>query len=52
VRKAADAPEFRKRVESEGLSVAVNTPQEMTAFERAEEARWRKVIVDGRITTD
>jgi tripartite-type tricarboxylate transporter receptor subunit TctC len=52
VRKAADAPEFRQRVEAEGLSVAVNTPQEMTAFERAEETRWRKVIVDGRITTD
>ena len=52
VRKAADAPEFRQRVEAEGLSVAVNTPQEMIAFERAEETRWRKVIVDGRITTD
>lgn len=52
VRKAADAPEFRQRVEAEGLSVAVNSPQEMTAFERAEETRWRKVIVDGRITID
>ncbi len=52
VRKAAAAPEFRQRVEGEGLSVAVNSPQEMTAFERSEEARWRKVIVDGRITTD
>ncbi|QHJ01370.1 tripartite tricarboxylate transporter substrate binding protein [Xylophilus rhododendri] len=52
VRKSADAPEFRKRVEAEGLSVAVNTPQEMTAFERAEEGRWHKVIVDGHITVD
>jgi len=50
--KAARASEFRQRVEAEGLSVATNTPREMTAFERAEEARWRQVIQQGRISTE
>jgi hypothetical protein len=40
------------RLKNEGLIVAVNTPQEMTRFMRAEEKRWREVIIEGRITTD
>ena len=51
LRRAAEAPDYRARLASEGLTVAVNTPKEMTRFMRAEEARWRKVIADGRITT-
>lgn len=52
IRKAAEAPDYRERLKNEGLTVAVNTPKEMTAFMRAEEQRWRKVVTDGRITTD
>jgi len=52
MRKAAASPAYRTRLENEGLSVAVNAPAEMTRFMRAEEARWRRVVTDGRITSD
>ncbi|MEJ8851530.1 tripartite tricarboxylate transporter substrate binding protein [Variovorax rhizosphaerae] len=52
IRKAAEAPDYRARLKHEGLTVAVNTPQEMTQFMRSEEQRWRKVVTEGRITTD
>ncbi|MGQ2981760.1 MAG: tripartite tricarboxylate transporter substrate-binding protein, partial [Polaromonas sp.] len=52
VRKATEAPAFRTRVEGEGLVAAVGTPQELTAYVRAEEARWRKVVVEGKVTID
>lgn len=52
IRKAAEATDYRERLKNEGLTVAVNTPKEMTSFMRAEEQRWRKVVTDGRITTD
>lgn len=52
VRRATEAQVFRTRVESQGLVAAVGTPQELTAYVRAEEARWRKVIVEGKVTID
>jgi tripartite-type tricarboxylate transporter receptor subunit TctC len=51
-RKAVQSDTFRKRVESEGLVSTVGTPEELAAYVRAEEARWRKVVQDGRITID
>ncbi|MBP0493954.1 tripartite tricarboxylate transporter substrate binding protein [Roseomonas indoligenes] len=52
MRKVTQAPSYRSRLEGEGLTVAVNSPEEMTRFMRAEEARWRRVVTDGRITSD
>jgi tripartite-type tricarboxylate transporter receptor subunit TctC len=52
IRKAADAPGYRARLQNEGLTVAINSPQEMTKFMRVEEERWRKVVNDGHITID
>jgi tripartite-type tricarboxylate transporter receptor subunit TctC len=52
LRRAAEAPDYRARLKNEGLTVAVNTPQEMTSFMRSEEKRWRQVVTDGRITID
>ena len=52
VRHATESPVFRTRVESEGLVAAVGTPQELTRYVRAEEARWRKVVVEGKVTID
>jgi tripartite-type tricarboxylate transporter receptor subunit TctC len=52
VRRATEAPAFRSRVESEGLLTAVSTPEELTRYVRAEEARWRKVVLEARITID
>ena len=52
VRTAAEAPAYRQRLADEGLTVAVNTPAQMTQLMRAEEARWRKVVVEGKVTID
>lgn len=52
LRAAAEAPAYRARLASEGLTVAAGTPQDMTRFMRAEQARWRKVVTEGRITID
>ena len=52
VKRATEAPIFRSRVESEGLVTAVGTPEELTRYVRSEEARWRKVVAEGRITID
>jgi len=52
MRKVTDTPAYRSRLQGEGLTVAVNSPEEMTRFMRTEEARWRRVVTDGRITSD
>jgi tripartite-type tricarboxylate transporter receptor subunit TctC len=52
VRRAIEAPLFRDRVASEGLIAAPSTPEELTRYVRAEEARWRKVVVAGKVTID
>lgn len=52
VRRATETPVFRSRVESEGLLTAVSSPEELTRYVRAEEARWRKVVLEARITID
>jgi tripartite-type tricarboxylate transporter receptor subunit TctC len=52
MRRATAAPAYRARLTGEGLTVAVNSPEEMTRLMRAEEARWRRVVTDGRITSD
>ncbi len=52
VRIAAEEPAYKARLASEGLRVAVNTPREMSLLMRAEEARWRKVVTEAKITID
>lgn len=52
VKRAVRYDTFRKRVEAEGLVSAVGTPEELAAFVRSEEARWRKVVQESRITID
>lgn len=52
IRNAAAMPLFRQRVESEGLIAAVNSPDELTRYVRSEEARWRKVVTEGKVSID
>ena len=52
LRQAAEAPAYKERLAQEGLTVAVDSPAAMTRLMRAEEARWRKVVVDGKVTVD
>ena len=35
-----------------GFEVVANTPEQFTAFQAAEFARWKKVIDTGKITGD
>lgn len=52
VRTAAEVPSYTERLAHEGLTVAVSTPAQMTQLMRSEEARWRKVVVEGKVTID
>lgn len=52
LRTAAETPAYKERLAHDGLTVAVNTPAQMTQFMRAEEMRWRKVVVEGKVTID
>jgi tripartite-type tricarboxylate transporter receptor subunit TctC len=48
-RKAAQTDDFKKKVESEGLSVTAGAPAELDAYVRAEEARWKKIVKENDI---
>ena len=44
--------EFQKRVEPEGLVVTPGTPEAFDDFVQAEVVRWRKIVVENKITMD
>src|SRR5262249_16097748 len=50
--KATENPEFRKRLEPEGLSVTPGAPSELDSYVRSEEARWRKVVKENSLKID
>ncbi len=50
--KAAQAPDFKKKVEHEGLVIATGTPAELDTYVRAEEVRWRKIVKENNIKSD
>ena len=43
-RQAINSPEVRKRLESEGLQMAGNSPEEFAAFVQTEIKRWGEVV--------
>ena len=49
---AAQADEFRKRVEPEGLAISAGAPAELDTYVRGEEARWRRVVKENNIKSD
>jgi len=51
-KKAAQSPDFRKRIESEGLVVSAGAPNELDAYVRGEEARWRKIVKENNVKAD
>ena len=51
-KKAAQADEFRKKIEQEGLVVSAGSPEELDAYVRREEARWRKIVKENNIKVD
>jgi hypothetical protein len=52
IKKAAQTPAFKSRVESEGLMIKAGSPEEFAKFVKAEEIRWRTVIKDANISAD
>ena len=51
-RKAVQTPEFRQKVEHEGLVITAGTPEELDAYVKREEARWRKVVKENDLKID
>lgn len=52
IKKGAQTPAFKTKVESEGLVIKTGTPEDFGKFVKAEEIRWRKVIKDANISPD
>ena len=52
VQKIVAQPEVKARMESLGLDYAPNSPAQFTEFQKAEQARWAKVIKDGNVKPD
>jgi tripartite-type tricarboxylate transporter receptor subunit TctC len=50
--KAAQTPEFAKKVEHEGLTITATAPAELDRYVKAEEARWRKIVQENNIKAD
>jgi tripartite-type tricarboxylate transporter receptor subunit TctC len=50
--KILKMPDVRERLESLGLDPVGNTPDEFAAFQKAEIAKWAKVVKDGNIKAD
>jgi tripartite-type tricarboxylate transporter receptor subunit TctC len=48
-KKAVQADDFKKKVESEGLVISAGAPSELDAYVRAEEARWRKIVKENNL---
>src|SRR5260221_434535 len=52
VNKALAAPEVRESLTGEGGEVLGGTPEQFTAFLRAEQAKWSKVVKDSGVKLD
>lgn len=52
LRKAAQTPAYRAKLAKEGLRLAIAPPAETQRFLEADIARWRKVVVEGKVTLD
>jgi tripartite-type tricarboxylate transporter receptor subunit TctC len=49
---ALNDPQVKQRFTSIGFEVVALTPEQFSAFQQKEFARWKKVIEDGKITAD
>jgi tripartite-type tricarboxylate transporter receptor subunit TctC len=49
---ALNDPQIRQQLVATGLEVVANTPEQFTAFQQQEFARWKKLIESRKITAD
>ena len=52
VKLAADDPEFQKRATDEGITLRPGTPAELDAFVKVDIERWRKIVLENKISAD
>ncbi|MDH0866485.1 tripartite tricarboxylate transporter substrate binding protein [Mitsuaria sp. GD03876] len=52
VQKVVAQPEVKAKMEALGLEYAPNTPAQFAEFQKAEQAKWAKVIKDGNVKPD
>ncbi len=52
LKRAAQSDDFRRKVESEGLVISAGAPEELDAFVRREEGRWRTIVRENNIKPD
>lgn len=50
--KALNAPDVKPKLIEQGFEVVANTPEQFTAFQASEFARWKKLIDERKITAD
>ena len=50
--QAASQPAYTSALKKDGLTMSVNSPQDMADFMREDIERWRKVVVTAGITVD
>lgn len=50
--KTLNAPDVKPKLLEQGFEIVANTPEQFTAFQASEFARWKKVIEDRKITAD
>jgi len=49
-RAAVNTEEFKSRIEGEGLTVAIGSPQDLTRLIKLDEERWGKVVNQAKVT--
>jgi tripartite-type tricarboxylate transporter receptor subunit TctC len=51
-KQATQSADFRRKMEPEGLVVSTGTPQELDAYVKREELRWKKIVKENNIKPD
>lgn len=51
-KQATQSVDFRRKMEPEGLVVSTGTPQELDAYVKREELRWKKIVKENNIKPD
>ena len=49
IAEAVKAPDFVKKIEHEGLTVAVSAPGDLQTYVQGEQARWKKIITENKL---
>ncbi|KQW44915.1 MULTISPECIES: tripartite tricarboxylate transporter substrate binding protein [unclassified Roseateles] len=50
--KTLNAADVKPKLLEQGFEIVANTPEQFTAFQNAEFERWKKVIIERKITAD